>query len=76
MKCWSSTVLPRAKAALIHHSRNMESCPEPEFECSPLRLASPPDSLTRLLMDADGVMEAELDALARRIAEILANRRQ
>jgi hypothetical protein len=34
-----------------------------------LRLAWPPDSLTRLLMDADGVTETELDGLLRRVAE-------
>jgi hypothetical protein len=31
-------------------------------------LAWPPDSLTRLLMDADGVTEAELSGLLQRVA--------
>jgi hypothetical protein len=31
-------------------------------------LAWPPDSLTRLLMDADGVTEGELSGLLRRVA--------
>jgi hypothetical protein len=31
--------------------------------CCRLRLTSPPDPLTRLLMEADGVTEADLDAL-------------
>jgi hypothetical protein len=43
-------------------------------ECGLLRLASPPDPLTRLLMDADGVTEAVLDALMQKVADALANR--
>lgn len=46
------------------------------YECSPLRLASPPDPLTRAVMDADGVTEAALDALMQRVADVLASRRR
>jgi hypothetical protein len=35
--------------------------------CCRLRLTSPPDPLTRLLMEADGVTEADLDALLRQV---------
>jgi hypothetical protein len=33
-----------------------------------LQVAWPPDALTRLLMEADGVTESALDALLRRVA--------
>jgi hypothetical protein len=46
-------------------------CEPPSCE---LRLAGPPDALTRLLMEADGVTEADFDALLRRIAVALAGR--
>jgi hypothetical protein len=39
-----------------------------------LRLAWPPDPLTRLLLQADGVTEADFDALLRRAAAALAGR--
>jgi hypothetical protein len=53
-----------------------EPCPDPaatgirgsERLCCSLRLLSPQDPLTRLLMKADGVTEAYLDALIRKIA--------
>jgi hypothetical protein len=38
-----------------------------------LKLAWPPDPLTRLLMDADGVTESELDGLLRRVVEARAD---
>jgi len=40
-----------------------------EQQCCNLSLLSPIDPLTRLLMKADGVSEAYLDALVRRIAK-------
>jgi hypothetical protein len=49
------------------------SC-SPRPECSYLRLLSPPDPLTRSLMEADGVSEADLNALVRKIATVLADR--
>jgi hypothetical protein len=39
-----------------------------EQQCCCLRLLSPADPLTRLMMKADGVTEAYLDALVRNIA--------
>jgi hypothetical protein len=39
-----------------------------------LRLVTPVDPLTRLMMDADGVLETELDTLMRRLARILSTR--
>jgi hypothetical protein len=39
-----------------------------------MRLAWPPDPLTRLLMDADGVTEADFDALLRKVAAELDGR--
>ena len=41
------------------------------LELCHLRLLSPPDPLTRLLMEADGVSEADLDALVRKVATAL-----
>jgi hypothetical protein len=38
------------------------------LSCCRLQLASPPDSLTQMLMIADGVTEAGLDALLRKVA--------
>lgn len=60
-----------------------ESCPGPavmvccglEQQCCSLRLFSPSDPLTRLLMKADGVTESYLDTLLRRVAEALWLRR-
>lgn len=43
-------------------------------ECGLLRLASPSDPLTRLLMDADGVSEAAMEELLQKLADILASR--
>jgi hypothetical protein len=43
--------------------------------CSPLRLTFPFDPLTRLLMAADSVSDASLDALTRRVAILLAKRK-
>jgi hypothetical protein len=40
-----------------------------ELQCRSLRLLSPADPLTRLLMKADGVSEAYLDALVQKIAK-------
>jgi hypothetical protein len=40
-----------------------------ELQCCSLRLLSPADPLTRLLMKADGVSEAYLDALVQKIAK-------
>ena len=42
---------------------------ENEPRCCGLRLRSPPDALTRMLMKADGVTEVDLDALLRRVAK-------
>jgi hypothetical protein len=39
-----------------------------------LRLVPPRDPLTRLLMEADGVTDAALDALVRNIAKVIAHR--
>jgi hypothetical protein len=40
-----------------------------ELQCCSLRLLSPSDPLTRLLMKADGVSEAYLDVLVQKIAK-------
>ena len=42
---------------------------ESELRCCGLRLRSPPDPLTGMLMKADGVTEVDLDALLRRVAK-------
>jgi hypothetical protein len=47
---------------------------EPETDGSCLRLLSPADPLTRLMMEADGVSEAFFDALLTKVTTALANR--
>ena len=47
---------------------------QPGAEPSYLRLLSPADPLTRLMMEADGVSETYFDALLRKITLALANR--
>ncbi|MEJ0015205.1 MAG: hypothetical protein WDN25_01325 [Acetobacteraceae bacterium] len=61
------TVLAPAAAAMsAPHMADRPSCA--------LRLASPPDPLTRMLMEADGVTESELDVLVQQVARSLAGR--
>jgi hypothetical protein len=47
---------------------------QPGTEPSYLRLLSPADPLTRLMMEADGVSETYFDALLRKVTLALANR--
>jgi hypothetical protein len=57
----------------LHHSlrRPGPICGTP-LRCCDNRLGWPPDSLTRLMMKADGVTEEALGILVRRIAAVLA----
>jgi hypothetical protein len=54
--------------------RAVPTCRGSEQQCCGLRLLSPPDALTRMLMKADGVTEAYLDALVRSVAKAHARR--
>jgi hypothetical protein len=47
---------------------------QPATDPSYLRLLSPADPLTRLMMEADGVSETYFDALLRKVILALANR--
>jgi hypothetical protein len=50
------------------HCRNFSAAtPGTESRCSGLKLFWPPDPLTRMLMEADGVTETALIGLLRRI---------
>jgi hypothetical protein len=54
----------------VHPKRTWRS----KQACRGRELAWPPDALTRLLMQADGVTEIEIDDLLRRVAAARADR--
>jgi hypothetical protein len=69
--------MTRINCSIEDLAATSEPCPGPavvtsrglEQQCCSLRLLSPADPLTRLMMKADGVTEAYLDALVRRVAK-------